>query len=218
MGTFLEDNVYANRARWECGGEDRRTVVRLGDPASGGNVEIGAGSEPLRAGDAVTVVLPPRKRVRLAGWLRAPRVAAVTLAVLGSGVSIRLLRRPGGHGGVRSGATAQHHLAGAPSTQRKRGAARSAHYRVGASTRRGAGGQRRAVRRVGSGERARASRSASSVPARVRPVPVTPTAGYVPQGGAGPAVDEAPARVPSEPQSAPVLRRRPPCLPGTLGC
>jgi hypothetical protein len=164
-------------------------------------------------------VLPPHERVRLARRLRAPRVAAVTLVVLGAGVSIRLLRRPSGHGGVRSEATTRH-LAGAPSAQRERGAARSAHHRIEASTRPGARRQRRAVhRRAGTGERrARTSPSTTSVPARVRPMPVTPTAGYVPQGGAGPAVDDSSPPVRSEPQPAPAPRRRPPCLPGTLGC
>jgi hypothetical protein len=219
METLPEDDIYESRARTKRGGEDHRAVIRLGDPARGGDVDVEAEPEPSRASDAVTVVLPPRERVRLAGRLRAPRVAAVTLVVLGAGVSIRLLRRPSGHGGVRSEATTRH-LAGAPSAQRERGAARSAHHRIEASARPGAGRQRRAVhRRAGTGERrARTSLSATSVPARVRPMPVTPTAGYVPQGGAGPAVDDAPPAVRSEPQPAPTPRRRPPCLPGTLGC
>ena len=153
METLPEDDIYESRARTKRGGEDHRAVIRLGDPARGGDVDVEAEPEPSRASDAVTVVLPPHERVRLARRLRAPRVAAVTLVVLGAGVSIRLLRRPSGHGGVRSEATTRH-LAGAPSAQRERGAARSAHHRIEASTRPGARRQRRAVhRRPDTGER-----------------------------------------------------------------
>jgi hypothetical protein len=219
METLPEDDIYESRARFRRGGEDRLTVIRLGDPAGGRDVDVEAKPKSLRPSDAVTVVLPPRERVWLAGRLRAPRVAAVTLVVLGAGISIRLLRRPNGHGGSRSPAITRH-VAGVQLLQRERGAVRSAHHRIAASARPGARRQRRAgPRRAGAGERgARTSPATEIVPARVRPVPVTPTAGYVPQGGIGPAVDDAPPPVRSEPRPAPASRRRPPCVPGTLGC
>lgn len=219
METLPEDDIYESGARLRRGGEDPLTVTRLGDPAGGRDIDVEAKPEPLRPSDAVTVVLPPRERVRLAGRLRAPRVAAVTLVVLGTGISIRLLRRPNGHGGVRSPAITRH-IAGVHLLQRERGAARSAHHRIEASARPGARRQRRAVhRRAGAGERrARTSPSTASVPARVRPVPVTPTAGYIPQDGVGPAADDAPPPARSEPRPAPAFRRKPPCVPGTLGC
>ena len=105
---------------------------------------------PRGASDAVDGrVARTRTRSGSAGRLRAHRVGAVTLIVLGAGVSIRLLRRPSGHGGVRSEATTQH-VAGAPSVRRERGAARSAHRRIEASARREAGRQRRgAVHQAG---------------------------------------------------------------------
>ena len=217
MQTLPEDEIYEDSARLRRGGEDRRSVIRLGDPGGGGDVDAEPKPEPelVRAGDAVTVVLPARERVRRARRPRAPHVAAVTLAVLGAGVSIRLLRRPSGHSGVRSEVTTRH-FAAAPSAPRERGAARSAHHRIETAARQRAEVQRRAVHR---GERrVRMSLSATSVPARVRPVPATPAAGYAPQGGTGPAVDDGPAPVRSEQQSPPAPRRRPPCLPGTLGC
>jgi hypothetical protein len=218
MQTLPEDEIHEDSARSRRDGENCRSVVRLGDPGGGDTVYAEPEPELVLAGDAVTVVLPARERVRRVGRPRAPHVAAVTLAVLGAGVSIRLLRRPSGRGGVRSEATTRH-FAAAPSAPRERGAARSAHYRIETAARQRAEGQRRAVHRgVGGERRARTSLPATSVPARVRPVPATPAAGYAPQDGAGPAVDDGSAPVRSEQQSPPAPRRRPPCLPGTLGC
>jgi len=221
METLPEDDIYESRTRSEHGVEDRRATLRLADPPGGRDFDVPAEPEPSGASDAVTVVLPARGRVRFGGRLRAPRVVAVTLAVIGAGVSIRLLRRPSGHGGVRSEATAQH-VAGVASLRRERGAARSAHRRIEASARREAGRQRRGAvhQRAGAGERReRPSRSTASVPARIRPVPTAPAGGYVPRVEPGPAADDAPPPpVRSEPQSSPAPRRRPPCLPGTLGC
>lgn len=216
--TLPEDDVYESRAPSGHAAEDAVTM-RLGDPPGGCDFGVQAEPDPRSADDAATVVLPARKQGRFPVRLRAPRMAAVTLVVLGAGVSIRLLRRPSGHGGVRSPAITRH-VAGVHLLQRERGAARSAHHRIEASARPGVVRQRRAVhRRVGAGERrAGFSPSATGVPARVRPMPVAPTAGDVPQVGAGPAVDGAPPPVRSEPQLPPAPRGRPPCVPGTLGC
>lgn len=218
METLPEDAIYDSRGRLERGVEDCWTTLRLGDPPGGGDFDVQVEPEVQRADDAVTVVLLARGRVRFGGQLRAPRVAVVTLAVIAVGMSIRLLRRPSGHGGVRSEATARH-VAGVPSWRRERGAARSAHHQSEAFARRGAGRQREAVhRRTSLGERkVRTLPLTTSVPVRVQPVPTPPAGGYVPQVEPAPAAD-VPPPVRSEPQSAPAPRGRPPCLPGTLGC
>lgn len=82
-------------AHLEGDGEDGQATVLLGNPSGGCEFDMQTERESLPASDAVTVVLPSRERVRFPGWLRAPRLAAVTLVVLGAGVSIRLLKRPG---------------------------------------------------------------------------------------------------------------------------
>jgi hypothetical protein len=219
METLPEDDIYQTWGRSERSTEDRWATLRLGDRPGGCDLDVQAEPEVVGASDAATVVLPSRARVRFGGRLKAPRVAAVTLAVIGAGVSIRLLRRPSEHRGVRSPATARH-VAGVPALRRERGAARSAHRRTEASAARGAGRRRGAVhRRAGVGERReRTSRSTASGAARVRPVPTAPAEGDVPQVEPGPAADDAPAPVRPAPQPAPAPRRRPPCLPGTLGC
>lgn len=105
--TLPEDNIYDSRARPEHGVEDRRVTLRLADPSSSCDFGVQAEPEAQGTSDAVTVVLSAHGRVRFGGRLKAPRIVAVTLAVIGAGVSIRLLRRPSGHGGVRSEATAR---------------------------------------------------------------------------------------------------------------
>lgn len=86
--TLPEDNIYDSRGRLERGVEDCWTTLRLGDPPGGGDFDIQVEPEVQRANDAVTVVLPARGRVRFGGQLRAPRVAAVTLAVIAVGIPI----------------------------------------------------------------------------------------------------------------------------------
>ncbi len=58
METLPEDDIYESPARLKRGGEDRLAVIRLGDPAGGGDCDVEAKPEPPRASDAVTVVLP----------------------------------------------------------------------------------------------------------------------------------------------------------------
>lgn len=200
-------------------GEDGRATVLLGNPSGGCEFDMQTERESLSAGDAVTVVLPSRERVRFPGWLRAPRLAAVTLVVLGAGVSIRLLKRPGERDGVRAGATTRH-FASAPTARHRRGASRSAHPRAKVLPRQGAERQRRGVhRRPGTaGQAGEASRTAiSGVPARSWRAPERGQEDDVPRVDGVPGVNDASTPARSEAQS-PAPHRRPPCLPGTLGC
>jgi thioredoxin-dependent peroxiredoxin len=89
------------------------------------------------AGEAVTVILPAHRGGRFPARLRAPRIAAVTLAVLGAGVSVRLLRRPGGHESLRTGAIPRH-FASAPIVRRGPGLV-SSQRRTEKSPQRGVG-------------------------------------------------------------------------------
>jgi hypothetical protein len=177
--------------------------------------DICEGERLFLGADALTVVLPSRERVWLSGWLRARGLAAVTLVVLGAGVSIRLLRRPAGRGDVREAAATRHVAEpGARAVQRGRAAFRPVHGGAKTLRRRRAGRRHASVyRRPGpAGQTGVVSRSAiSSVRARSRPVlSARPEAGVQ-------RVDGAPAPARAEAQS-PASRRRPPCLPGTLGC
>ncbi len=133
--------------------------MRLGDLPGGCDFGVQAEPDPRSTEDAVTVVLPARERVRFAVRLRAPRVAAVTVVVLGAGISIRLLRRPNG-GGVRSGTTARH-FAGAPAP--RRGPLVLTRHRARISSQQGVGRQRGSVHRH-SGQTRRARSAPPTTP------------------------------------------------------
>lgn len=218
METLPEDDIYERRTRSEHGVADHRATLHLADQSGGRDFDVQAEPEPPGASDAVTVVLPAHEGARLPAWPRTRRVAAVTLVVLGSGVSIRLLRRPSGHDRVRAGATTRH-AASAPSARRGP-ALIAAHRRAKTSPRRGVGRQRGsahghpgptkqvriASRTPASGARANPGRAASPQPE-----------GDVTRADGIPAVDDVPTPARVETPS-PAPRRRPPCLPGTLGC
>jgi hypothetical protein len=174
--------------------------------------------EPLGTGDAVTLVLVAHGRGRVPAWLRAPRVAAVTLVVCGAGVSVRLLRRPGGHDGHRAMLGARQLAPG--QAERRDPAVISADRRARASSRRGAGRQRGGVHgHAGPRRRARVvmgpPRTDGHVQSRSASFPHVE--GGVARDSGAPTVEPAPVSsrggIPS-----PAPRRRPPCVPGTLGC
>jgi hypothetical protein len=136
MATLPEDDIYESPACTASGGGDREATLRLADLLGGRDFDVRP--EPVGGGGSV----PARGRDRFSVRRRAPRVAAVTLVVLGAGVSIRLLRRPSVHGGLHSGGTTQRFV---PSRVERRDPAwPSTHRRVKRSPRRGA------VRRRGS--------------------------------------------------------------------
>lgn len=208
-------------ARWEQAGQEGWAPVLLGGLSGGCWFDLQSGREPRWASDAVTVVLPSREGIGLCGWLRAPRLAAVTLVVVGAGLSIRLLRHPAGRGGV-GGAVTMRHLAGASPALALRGRAVSSPVHRGVETLpwQRAGTLRASVqRRPGAAEQTgRASWSGiSSGRMRSRPAPLVRPVDGAPAVDDAPGADGAPA-----PAGAGVPSRasggRAPCLPGTLGC
>lgn len=218
METLPEDDIYESRTRSEHGVADHRATLRLADQPRGRDFDVPAEPTPPGAGDAVTVVLPAREGVRFPAWPRTRRVAAVTLVVLGSGVSIRQLRRASSHDRVRAGATTRH-AASAPSVRRGP-ALIVAHRRAKTSPWRGVGRQRGSAHgHLGPTKQASvASRTpASSVRANPGRAASPQPEGDVTRADGIPAVDNAPAPARVETPS-PAPRRRPPCLPGTLGC
>jgi len=216
METLPEEDIYENLAPSARGAADHRATLRLADLSGGCDFDAQPEPEPVDVGEAVTVILPAHGRGRFPVRLRAPRVAAVTLAVLGAGVSVRLLRRPGGHDGLRTGAMTRH-FASAPIARRRPGLV-SSQRRTEKSPRRGVGRRGTAHHHSGPPKRARV---ASGVPdAGVRPRMGSASArseGDVTSRSSTPAVDDAPASARAVGPS-PAPRRRPPCLPGTLGC
>lgn len=120
METLPEDDIYESLGPSARGVAHRRATLRLADLSGGCDFDAQPEPEPVDVGEPVTVILPAHGRGRFPVRLRAPRIAAVTLAVLGAGVSVRLLRRPGGHDGLRTGAI-RRHFASAPTTRRRPG-------------------------------------------------------------------------------------------------
>jgi hypothetical protein len=215
---ICEGDRFCEDARLEQDAGEGRTVVRLGMSSVSCDCDVQAAPEHLGAGDAVTVGLPVRKRVRFFGRLGARGIAFVTLVVLGAGVSVKLFRRPSGRDGVRHAVTTRRIL-GAPAVQRERGVSRlGAHHRAKTSFRDGAGGrQRGSVHRHTRPIRQATVVSGTSISGvYVRPPrkPSTRPEGDVPRVGGAPEADDAPTRA----QAPPSPRRGPPCVPGTLGC
>jgi hypothetical protein len=141
MEILPEDDIYERRGRSEHGVADHRAPLRPANQPDGRDFDdVPTEPEPPGVSDAVTVMLPAHEGARLPAWLRTRGVAAVTLVVLGSGVSIRLLRRPSGQDRVRAGATTRH-VASAPSVRRGP-ALIAAHRRAKTSSWRGVGRQR----------------------------------------------------------------------------
>lgn len=192
---------------------DGRATIVLGEPTSGAESALLDQPEPLDE-DALTVVLHSGERARRQGWVRAPRFAVIALLVLGAGVSIRVLRRQGGDSHVRAG-TARHRVTepGSRAAQKIGVVSNPARPRTSPSPR----GRRRPQSRRPPG-RMRRDRTVWSArtdrrplrPTRQEPDDGTASAGGVPRvGDASPPQAEARRSVPS---------RRPPCVPGTLGC
>jgi hypothetical protein len=218
MEALPEDNIRESRSRSEDDVRDGRATPCLTDSLGcRADVHFGLEPEPSRAGDAVTVVLPAHGRGRFLASLRAPRVAAVTLVICGAGVSFRLLRRPGDHDGRQATPTSRQLVSGR--AVRRDPTVISAHRLAKASPGRGSERQIGGVRgRAGLTRRTRVVLGPRSG-GRVQSGSVSsPHVGGDIARNSGPsAVDPAPAstRVGVPP---PVPDRRPPCLPGTLGC
>ena len=216
METLLDDDIYESLTPSAPGVADGRAMLRLADLSGAGDFDVQPEPEPVDVGEAVTVILLAQGRGRFPVRLRAPRVAAVTLAVLGAGVSVRLLRHPGGYDSLRTGATAQHF---APPAARRGPGLVSARRRAEGSPQRVVG-QRRgpAHHRSGPAKRARVTSGAQDAGVRTRLGSASPRpAGGVARRDDAPGVDGAPASTRAVGPS-PAPRRRPPCVPGTLGC
>lgn len=193
---------------------DGRATIVLGEPTSGAESDLLDQPEPLDD-DALTVVLRSGERVRCRGWLRAPQFAVVALLVLGAGVSIRVFRRQGGDDHVRAG-TARHRVTepGARTAQKVGVASSPARPRTPPSRHERRRPQSRRLPR-----RTRRDRTAWSVRTDNRRLPLSPPQepddGTASAGGM-PHVDDAPPPQAEARRSVP--SRRPPCVPGTLGC
>ncbi len=200
-----------------------KIVVRLGESLDSGDAEERSVPESFapelpRDGDAVTIVLRSPDRVRFVGRLGVPRVVVATLVVLGIGGSVELFGRQGERDDVRHGATMRNGV-GAPSARReRRGAGSSDHRRSRIASRHrsgwqeGAGVDRRRGRRRG--VRVVSRTPISGMSAGSDRIPSLHSGGGVSRVGVAPEVDDGSARA-----EAPAWqRRRPPCVPGTLGC
>ncbi len=215
METLPEDDVYESLAPSARGAADPRAMLRLADSLGAGDFDAQPESEPVDVGEAVTVILPAHGRGRFPVRLRAPRVAAVTLAVLGAGVSVRLLRRPGGHDSLRTGAATRHFAS--PVARRGPGLI-SARRWTERSPQRGGEWRRGTIHhRSGPAKGARVVSGAPDAGVRTRVGSAPPRSESATRGSGARSVDSAPASTRAVvPSSAP--RRKPPCLPGTLGC
>jgi hypothetical protein len=195
---------------------DARTKLVLGEPLSRGEFDARRQLEPPVDDDALTVVLRSSgEHVRCRGWLRAPRFAVVALLVLGAGVSIRVFRRQSDDDHIRAG-TARHRV-----TEPGAGAAQK--VGIAASAGRPRTSPFRHERRRPQGRRppGRTRRDRTAWSARTdgqrlpRPTPQEPDDGAASAGGV-PHVDDAQSPQAEARRSVP--SRRPPCVPGTLGC
>jgi hypothetical protein len=190
---------------------DVRTTVVLGGPVSGGEFDLQDQPEPPLNDDALTVVLCSGERVRRPGWLRAPRFAVIVLLVLGAGVSIRVFRRQGGESHDRGG-VARHRIAEAGARAAQKIGTVSSPLRPRPAP------SRYELRRSQSRGRPRRTRRdqtvwSTSIDQRpTLPMPQAPENRAASTGGT-PHVDDAPP-----PETGARPSRRPPCVPGTLGC
>jgi hypothetical protein len=193
---------------------DARTKLVLGEPLSRGQFDAQPQLEPPVDDDALTVVLRSSgERVRCRGWLRALQFAVVALLVFGAGVSIRVFRRQGGDGHVRAG-TARHRVTepGARAAQKVGIASSPARPKTPPSRHERRRPQsRRLPSHTGRDRAARNARSDDpQLPLSMPPAPENRVVGSAfPVGDALPPTTEKRASAPS---------RRPPCVPGTLGC
>jgi hypothetical protein len=215
MEALPEDDICESQIHAEhCVADCRDTLclaIRQSDCDFGALTE----PEPPGASEAQTVSLSGREQY--GGRLRVSRLAAVTLAVAGVGVSIRLSRRPNEHRDIGSSATVLHAV-GLSSSGRERGAVRLVHHQAKVSVQGRDGRRRRGVHRrgVARDRPVRVSWLGVSESAYVRPMSAQ-TAGRVPRVESGSA--GVSTHLLTRPASQPVpASRRSPCVPGTLGC